>query len=174
MADSPQPGCYGVVDISSWFGWCIRKLTRSRYDHAFIYLGTSERLILEARPTGSAIGMLDEYKGLPMQFSEPAPGYTDADGADPFKTEQKWLGIPYGFDDIAYLGLAYSLGWHSDWLLDKVKREDRMICSQLVADWGAAHSANWSCGQPSPQLVTPGLLDSRLAPETPKPGAHRR
>jgi hypothetical protein len=35
----PKPGCYGVVDLKGIFSWLIRRFTRSRYSHAFIYLG---------------------------------------------------------------------------------------------------------------------------------------
>jgi hypothetical protein len=148
-----------VVDLSGWFPACIRYLTRSRYCHAFVCLG--DGMILEAQPSGSAISPLSKYAGLPMLFSEPAPGYRQ--DADPEQDEKRWLRIPYGFDDILYLGLAYGLHLRPRWLLAEVEREDRMICSQLVAEWGACHGAAWSCGQPSPQLVTPGLLADRIA-----------
>ena len=113
---NPAPGCYGVVDLRGVFPWLIRHFTRSEYSHAFIYLGFG--YILEAQPRGSKISPLSRYDGLPMLFSEPAPGYV----ADPDvnKAQAAWLGIEYGFEDIAWLGLDLGLGIKWGWLLDRV------------------------------------------------------
>ena len=155
---NPAPGCYGVVDLRGVFPWLIRHFTRSEYSHAFIYLGFG--YILEAQPRGSKISPLSRYDGLPMLFSEPAPGYV----ADPDvnKAQAAWLGIEYGFEDIAWLGLDLGLGIKWGWLLDRVRGTPDLICSVLVAEWGSAHGADWSCGQAYLQEVTPGELAARL------------
>jgi hypothetical protein len=155
---TPQPGCYGVVDLPGFFPWMIRLFTRSKYSHAFVYLGFG--LILEAQPNGSRISPLSRYDGLAMRFSEPAPGYTPDPDAQ--TAQARWLGIPYGFADIGWLGIDLTTGWRWRWLLDRVRDTRRMICSQLVAAWGAAHGADWSCGQAFAQEVTPGMLAARL------------
>jgi hypothetical protein len=160
----PQTGCYGVVDLSGWFPWCIRHLTRSPWAHAFIVLDDAAGTILEARPSGSAIGNLNQYAGRVMLFSEPAPEAGKAGGASSLilQARESWTGIEYGFADIAELGLWYSLHVRPEWLTKLVLSEQTMICSQLVAEWGSTYGADWNCGQADPQFVTPGLLGARL------------
>lgn len=163
LTRGPETGCYGVVDLSGWFPFLIRHMTHSPWAHAFIVLNASQGYILEARPSGSAIGNLSEYAGLPMLFSEPAPQAAGAGAIALFAdARERWTGIPYGFYDIADLGLWYSLHWKPEWLTRRVLSEKTMICSQLTAEWGAAYGADWSCGQADPQFVTPGMLGARL------------
>jgi hypothetical protein len=162
-ARSPQPGCYGVVDLTGWFPWCIRHLTRSRWAHAFIVLDTAGA-ILEARPSGSAIGTLTQYAGRPMLFSEPAPqAATLPPGELAAAAREHWTGHPYGFADILELGIWYTLHFRPRWLTSLVLDDRSMICSQLAAEWGQAYGADWLCGQADPQFVTPGLLGARLS-----------
>lgn len=161
LLTAPSTGCYGVVDLSGWFPWWIRHLTHSRWAHAFIVLDAAAGTILEAKPSGSAIGNLSEYAGFATLFSEPAPQARPP--ADLIAAAQEtWTGIPYGFTDIADLGLWYSFHIRPRWLTDLVLDERRMICSQLAAEWGSCYGADWNCGQPDPQFVTPGLLGKRL------------
>ena len=152
----PQPGSYTVVDNHGIYAATIRRFTRSKYSHAFINLG--DGLILEADAAGSHITALAKYDGRPMLTSEPAPGYQVGDWA----AQTRWLDIPYGFADIAWLGLDYGVGWRPQWVLSEVREDPNMICSQLVAAWGAWYGANWSCGQEYLQEVTPGMLATRI------------
>lgn len=160
----PQTGGYGLVDLDGWFPSCVKYLTRSRWAHAFIVLDARAGAILEARPGGSAIGDLSQYAGQPMLFSEPAPQATGP-GPAALRADaiSRWTGIPYGFADIAELGIWYSLHIRPGLLTRLVKREHRMMCSQLVAEWGDSYGARWTCGQDDPQFVTPGLLGARLS-----------
>jgi hypothetical protein len=105
MAD-PKPGCYGGVDLRGVFPWLIRHFTRSKYSHAFVYLGFG--LILEAQPSRSWISPLSRYDGLPMLFSVPAPGYKP--DPDAGTAQKAWLDIPYGFTDIVWLGVDLGTG----------------------------------------------------------------
>ena len=164
LTRDPSTGGYGVVDLSGWFPWCIRHLTRSQWAHAFIVLDATAGTILEARPSGSAIGNLSQYAGRPKLFSEPAPEAGKAGGAQGLieQVRETWTGIEYGFADIAELGLWYSVDIRPEWLTKLVISEHRMICSQLVAEWGDTYGADWNCGQADPQFVTPGLLGARL------------
>lgn len=163
-ATVPQTGCYGVVDLPGWFSWCIRRLTRSEWAHAFIVLNAADGTILEARPGGSAIGNLSQYQGLPLLFSEPAPQAYALSGLELRNTAQEsWTGIGYGFADVAALGLWYSLHVRPGMLTRFVLKEHRQICSQLAAEWGSSYGADWTCGQADPQFVTPGLLGARLS-----------
>ena len=164
LAGGPRTGGYGVVDLSGWFPACIKHLTRSRWAHAFIVLNADDGTILEARPAGSAIGNLTQYAGRLMMFSEAAPQAAGLLGPELWDTARKhWTGIPYGFTDIAELGLWYTCHLRPQWLTRLVLSEHHMMCSQLAAEWGQAYGADWTCGQPGPQFVTPGLLGARLS-----------
>jgi hypothetical protein len=164
MGNQPLTGGYGCVDISSPFGYAIRKFTRSEYDHAFMILDASDGTILEAQPKGARISNISEYSGMPMVFSDDQcsllPSVLKA-------AAQHYVGIPYGFLDIMYLGLEITTRDHrpdgpvDDWLLKRVCDTRRMICSQLVAQFGKQFSTDWTCGAPDPQLVTPGMLAAR-------------
>jgi len=86
----------------------------------------------------------------------------DPDAAGLTAAARGFTGIPYGFLDIAYLGAVLALNLHPRWLLDLVLSQRTQICSQLVAQFGMVAGADWQCGEPDPQLVTPGMLASRI------------
>jgi hypothetical protein len=163
---NPVSGGYGCVNIgggslgSKVMGSMIRHFTHSEYDHCFIVLDAGAGTILEAQPEGSHLANIREYAGLPMVFSTDV--VLGGNVGKLFMRAEHYVGIPYGFLDIVYLGLELGPGWRPKLLLDQVLREDRMICSQLVAAFGVASGANsWKCGQAYDQLVTPGMLATR-------------
>lgn len=161
------------MDISSPFGFAIRHFTHSKYDHAFVILDADKGTILEAQPHGARVSNISEYKGLPMVFSKDSvfgspPTVTPvvlnalADGAKQF------IGKPYGFLDIVYLGMTLGVdpdgdSWICKHVLPHVLDTAREICSQLVAAFGQLFHTDWRCGQRYTQLVTPGLLASRAS-----------
>lgn len=163
-----EPGDYVVVDITAkwykqpwkWFiNAAIRKSTQSEYSHAFILMDDSGRII-EARPKGAAENNIAEYMGLNMLPS--STKMTKEQREMVVYNASGFIGIPYGFLDILWLGMA-SRGINWGWLMNKVRNENRMICSQLVAQSGINSKVmSWLCGKPYPQEVTPGDL-GRLA-----------
>ena len=160
IINTPISGGYGCVDTRGFIGEEIRIFTRSHYSHSFMILNAAEGTILEAQPKGSKISNIHEYDGLDMIFSTDA--VLGGNVTALMQAAQMFTGIPYGFLDIAYLGLELATGWQWKWLLDRVLSEDRMICSQLVAAFGVKYMANsWKCGQEYAQLVTPGMLATR-------------
>lgn len=160
LSTLPTNGCYGCVDIPDAFGFAIRHFTHSKFSHAFVVIDANAGTILEAQPKGSRIGNLSEYYGLPMVFSSDAVAGGNLGRLT--KLAPSYVGIPYGFLDIFYLGLALGPGWRPGWLLEAVEDTHTMICSQLVAAFGVRCGANsWMCGQPDAQLVTPGMLAAR-------------
>ena len=171
MSNRPLTGGYGVVDIPGWFGWNIRHFTHSRFDHAFVILDADAGTILEARPGGARISNLSEYAGLPMLFSDDAisrPFVSEKWKLHPSPhqltnmAEQRYVSVGYGYLDIVLLGLEVTFRYTPRWLDRYVLDEHRMICSQLVADFGRRYLMDWNCGQSSPQFVTPGLLARRI------------
>lgn len=167
------PGDYVCVDIirgglpARLMGSAIRYATHSKYTHAFI-ITTEDGEIIEARPEGAAKNHISEYKNMPMFFSTTDLTHQQREGI--VSTALSLVGTPYGFLDIGYIGLA-TAGIEWEWLLDEVKREDRMICSQLVAHCGISHGVRqWLCGKSCDQLVTPADLarqsTARYAPSS--------
>jgi hypothetical protein len=166
----PEPGDYACVQIPwvrfhgikvpNLVGYTIRLFTWSKYDHVFVYVGDGQ--IVEAQPKGARVSLLSEYNGDQLEWSH-----------DDLTAEQRTeicavaLGyavakVPYGFLDIAYLGLA-RLGFRPAWLLSQVEREDRLICSQLVALCGVrAGVTAWLCGWVNACLVKPSDLSRRI------------
>jgi len=171
---TPQPGDYACVQIK-WIhkrifgkriklpnimGLLIRLFTFSEYDHCFIYTGKGQ--IIEARPSGASRGSLSEYEGCKIQWSTTPTTFTERGGVMEAAIRCAGIppvaGVPYGYRDIIFLALSV-WGWRPSWLLSQVLREDRMICSQLVAFCGETAGINaWMCGQVFAQVVTPGLL----------------
>src|SRR5487761_1289719 len=113
------------VRVPNFMGYLIRLFTWSRYDHAFIYLGTD--MILEAQPEGARVSKLSEYNGDSLLWSTTT--LTNSQRSDITEKATSLRGTPYGFLDIVYLGLA-TLGFRFGWLLRRVERQDRLICSQ--------------------------------------------
>ncbi len=168
---TPEAGDYGCVSIlflhkkvfgvsilvPNVVGYLIRLATWSRYDHSFVYVGKG--LIIESQAKGAALARLSKYTGDVIIW-----------GADELTNDQRkgivtkalsLKGVPYGFLDILYLGLA-TIGFKFKWLLRKVEREDRLICSQLVALSGESAGVDaWLCGKSNACLVTPANLATR-------------
>jgi hypothetical protein len=146
-----------TVPVPNWFGYLIRIGTRSRYDHAFIYIGNGK--IIEAQPQGAVISDLSKYKSDAIIWSnDKLPPATQL---KIINLAYSKVGTPYGFLDIIYLALAI-VGIKNKWLLARVEREDRLICSQLVALCGeGAGAVSWLCGKPNACLVTPANLAMR-------------
>lgn len=173
---NPQPGDYACVQIPTVnflgfrvpnvVGLLIRLFTRSRFDHAFIYVGSDYSrdsktpMIVEARPHGAVIAALSEYDGDLIVWSQ--DDLTPEQRTEIVAQAVARVGTPYGFLDIAYIGLA-RLGLSWGWLLRRVETQRRLICSQLVAVCGVdAEETSWLCGQPDPCLVTPADLGNRI------------
>ena len=136
----------------------IRLFTRSPWSHAFVVV--SDRAIVEATPHGARIAALTDYNGSLVAFNDEEPK-DDAQRHAIVDAARKMIGTRYGFADIAALGLV-GLGVRFRWLDRRVGREDRLICSQLVARAYAAAGLYLFDDRPA-QAVTPGDLGLRLA-----------
>lgn len=119
--------------------------------------------MLEAHPLGSRIRSLSEYAGLEIIFSEDSIDAEPNELLDYATRVKKYVGVPYGYSDILLLAwvLTAGLGSVPQFVVNRVVSEKRMICSQLVAQFGADFGMDWQCGQADPQLVTPGMLAQR-------------
>lgn len=162
MINRPKVGGYGCVDTGSgFFSTAIKLLTRSPVSHAFMVLDDNGK-ILEAEPNGTRYGNWHEYAHREMVFSTDTVLSKTVDVGTMLAFADSLIGMPYGFSDILYLGMELGPGWRPQWLLNQVIDERTMICSQEVAHFGAHFGVNWNCGQKYDQLVTPGMLLSRI------------
>ncbi len=109
---------------------------------------------IEAKMRGAVTGR--EHTGalygtrLLAEMERQRPGV----GADVAAAALKLLGTPYGFVDIAALGLA-DLGLRQRWLERVVDRQHALICSQLV---------DQACLNAGVHLFTDGRMPGRVDP----------
>jgi cell wall-associated NlpC family hydrolase len=121
----PQPGDYGCVSTNGRIGRIIRLFLRSKVNHVFIYIGGGK--IIEARPSGAAVSDI-HYSSITWSTEK----LTQRKRTKISVSAALLVGTPYGFLDIFFLWLktlGVTLPYVSNWVL----RDDRMICSQLVA-----------------------------------------
>lgn len=150
-----QPGTFGLTRGSDFVGAAIRLLTRSQVNHAVIIVEPDEQgpRYVEAQAKGAVI-----TRGTPKVLVQ--------NDLQPLTDEQRkalsdaalaLVGTPYGFMDIVSLALV-CLGLRWRWLMNRVQREDRLICSQLVdRAYADAGIQLFNDGRPD-STVTPGDL----------------
>jgi len=148
-----QPaGTIFVLRSSDLTGAVIRLVTLSRVNHAGVCLGGGGTI--EAKMRGAVTGR--EHAGalygtgLLAEMEQQRPGV----GADVAAAALTLLGTPYGFVDIAALGLA-DLGVRQRWLERVVDRQHALICSQLV---------DQACLDAGVHLFTDGRMPGRVDP----------
>ena len=156
-ADLPL-GCYGVVRTRGLAGATIRLATRSRFNHAWVHIGGGT--IVEAEPGGARLGSADDYADCPGGTNAGEP-LTDAQRAAIVAAARAMIGRGYSWLDIAALGLR-QFGIRSAWLTGRIKRTDRVICSQLVDYAYEQAGVTLFADGRLPQDVTPGDLAERI------------
>ncbi|MGZ4587718.1 MAG: hypothetical protein ACXVX9_07930 [Mycobacteriaceae bacterium] len=123
----PDLGAFGVSATSGWKAWVIRAVTRSAVNHAFVYVGNGQ--IVEANPSGAAVGNVDEYPHTIWSHMAltTQQRHAIANAADTL------VGTPYSWVDDACIGLADLFGWHvPEPVRARLSRRSRLMCSQLV------------------------------------------
>lgn len=154
-----KPGDYFCVSLHDLASALIRFGTRNHWNHAGIV--TSKGLV-EAAAKGAVLSRLDEYGRADDLISNDSEDLHPDQAATIQRKALSLLGTPYGFPDIVWLALYSTLGLKWRWLERRVMREDRMICSQLVATCYAAAGIDVVPGKRA-QEVTPGDLANRIA-----------
>lgn len=169
--DTNSLGSYGCVYIPwlnytvfgrklrlpNLMGWLIGLGTWSRYSHAFVYVGDGR--VVEARPNGAAVALLSEYTPGHILWSDDVLSVAQKQSV--VLNAMSCVGKPYGFLDIIAITL-HTMHVPSRWVLRRVLREDRMICSQLVAYSGGKAGLDWRCKRDYDQQVTPADLARRI------------
>lgn len=153
----PHIGDYGLVHTNGLIGKLIRIFLRSKVNHAFIYIG--DGLIVEARPIGATASQLKKYQDKSITWSSEKFVYHDQRW-EVAERAKRLIGTPYDFLDILFLWL-HNLGVTLHFVNKWVQRDDRMICSQLVADCYAHVGLPLSDKHPSE--VTPKDLYKRAS-----------
>jgi uncharacterized protein YycO len=153
---NPRIGDYGLVHTNGLIGTLIRIFLRSKVNHAFIYIG--DDLIVEARPIGATASQLRKYPKENITWSSERFPYPNQKW-DVVDRAKELIGTPYDFLDILFLWL-HNLGITLPFVNNWVKRDDRMICSQLVAECYAHAGLKLSGKHPSE--VTPRDLYERI------------
>jgi uncharacterized protein YycO len=157
MPDLPPVGSYGVTATGGIAGWFIRLGTFSRYNHAFI-VGPAG-IIIEATPWGARYGHISLYPRARYNLHTVLPEETRE---QIWRNAQALLGTKYGWLDISALSLRF-FGLKFKWIEKRIQRQDRLICSQLVAlAYRRAGVYLFDDGR-LPQDVTPGDLADILA-----------
>lgn len=157
---TPRPGDYIVVRTGGVAARLIRLVTRSRFNHAAIYIGGGQ--LIEATPRyGVRIAELAEYAG-DLMWSNSAEPTLSGERDTVVDIARAWLGVPYNWEGDLADGLAcLGLRWR---LLSRLPSGRRTVmCSQLVANAGErAGLDSWLCGKPNPGAVTPADLAARI------------
>lgn len=150
-----QPGDYGVISTNGFVARAIQVATRSRQNHAVIYIGNNT--IIEAKPGGVVFSPLGEYAEVIWNFDD---NLTDTQRGAILDAAHSLIGTPYGYANIASLALL-SFGIHQPCLERHADSAATMICSQLVAYCYDRAGIQLIPGKTDGQ-VTPGDLAERI------------
>jgi uncharacterized protein YycO len=149
-------GAFGCVKTYGKVGLTIRFFLKSKVNHAFIYIGKGK--IVEAMPQGAIISDLSKYSHKDITWSNVE--LTQEQRRTIRFRALSLVGTGYGFLDIFFLW-AKLLGVHFSFLENRIKGDDRMICSQLVADCYARAGIKLS-NKPAYMVTPKDLYDIAL------------
>jgi uncharacterized protein YycO len=153
-----EPGRYICVGGHGLVPTLIKIGTRSKFAHVVI-VETSDGGIIEAMPGGVRRAHISQYAGLPAVCNL-AEHMTSVQQGQILDAARAMLGTPYNDLAIVDDGLE-SLGLVFKWLANIANRDGEVICSQAVAQMGAAAGFDWSCGKRDLCEVTPADLAKR-------------
>jgi len=125
VSGSPQPGDYGVERTRGFTAWAIRVATRSAFSHAFVVV--RDGYVVEARSKGAVCRPLGIRDAI---YSSDAIKLSASDRNGIVIEAEDLIDTPYGWLDIVSIGLL-QYGIRPKFIRDRVKRTDRLICSQL-------------------------------------------
>lgn len=123
----PQLGDFGVVATKGWFPWMIRLVTRSKVNHAVVYVGGGR--VIEAQPGGARLTPAADIPNLIWSHVRLTWAQRSRITFQALLLE----GTPYSFLDIAVLAYVEIFGKATPtWARRRLAREDRLTCAQLV------------------------------------------
>jgi cell wall-associated NlpC family hydrolase len=155
-------GTIVCVQTRGLLGALIRLGTRSKVNHAVIYIGGGK--IVEARARGAVVSEAADYDDAPQCNNAPQAAALAPDvAARIVAAAESFVGIGYGFLDIISLALIHGFGWRWTPLIARVSKQNRLICSQLVAQAWADGGYKLDTGRALVQDVTPDDLEWMIA-----------
>ena len=156
---NPRVGDYGVVATGGIFAKLIQLGTRSRWNHAFIYVGEIDGVasIVEANPTGVALSPVSEYPKIAWNQHEEI---TDEQRAGIAFYARRAIGKPYNWGIILMLAFRIlGLKIFPKKFIHYLAKHEGYVCSELVAEC-YERAGLPLCTDPS--LCNPGDLAERL------------
>jgi cell wall-associated NlpC family hydrolase len=152
-------GDFATVATRGLMGRLIRLVTRSRVNHAMIYVG--DGLVIEAQPSGAARTPMALYTGHNLHWS--ALPLTDLERDHVVAAAVAHLGAPYSWVDDACIALARLLDVHVPGpVRRRLAGKDHLMCSQLVDVCYSEAGIRLFTDNRLPGDVTPGDLDALI------------
>lgn len=153
------PGDFATVATPGIAGRLIRLVTRSRVNHAMVYIGYGH--VLEADPHGAQLSPVANYNGLDLHWS--ALPLTDVERAKIVTAALAHEGAPYSWVDDACIGVARIFGVHvPEWVRKRLAGTDHLQCSQLVDVSYSEAGIDLFTDSRLPGDVAPGDLDALI------------
>ena len=121
------PGDFGVMATSGWAARLIQIVTRSRVNHAILYLGNG--WCIEGSPDGAGYVRADAYPDTYWSNMD----LTDAQRDGIVAHGRSHLGAPYSWLDVAAIGFAHIFGRAvPPFIRRRLSLPNRLECAQLV------------------------------------------
>lgn len=147
MVNYPTPGSFGLAVISGKTGRLVRwgqnivEGRETHYTHAFLVLDNQE--VIEAEPGGAKIVSVEKYLFGDVLFSDKPIKSVLGNQLYPYDNDEPAVrslvidiarglkGIPYNYLDYVAIALEH-FDIRPKMVTNRVRRQDRLICSQLV------------------------------------------
>lgn len=171
MTDTPKAGTLGLSVISGKTGKLVRKgqdiveHRKTKYTHAFLVLHNEQ--VIEAEPGGAQVTSLATYlsraEGTVLFSDLPVQNAVEQGANELLLRDQLdrigrgLSGVPYNYLDYLAIGLERFL-IEPRFITNRVRRQDRLICSQLVDFAYQQVGIHLFDDGRLPQDVTPGDL----------------
>ena len=150
---SPEPGDFAVVAYKApgWGARLIGWFTRSKWTHAFIYMGDGK--IAEAQRSGFTINELAAYDDAELLWSTDRYVISTRERDQICAAARCLIGVPYGWIDIVCIVLS-AVGITPAPVMDRLAAHSTVICSQAVVHCWAVADLN----------LFPDKADARVTP----------
>ena len=149
----PALGDFAVVATGGWPSAVIRWVTRSKVNHAVLYIGNG--YVVEGEPAGARVTPVSNYGDKLIWANWPL---TDEQRPAVAAWGKAHIGTPYSWLDDAAIGLADLFHWVPGILRKRLASTSTLMCSQLVdAAYAAAGVQLFPDGRPA-GAVSPGDL----------------
>jgi uncharacterized protein YycO len=126
---TPQLADFGVVRTHGWVANGICAVTRQTVNHAVLAIGHGQ--LIEAQPHGAVIRPVDKY-GDAVTWSTGLIPLTDEQRRGIAAWGRAREGTPYSYRNCAYIGFVDIFGWAPEFMRERLRSINDLMCSQLV------------------------------------------